>query len=640
MLTRYLHKFNTICRLFLVGLLFYPMPIFADHVPTQPPYDQSIALDTSTGDLTVGIYSSDGFEDSPPEKYTIFFTISDNTIDTTTSFCVSTSFGHGTNLTWQYHVFSLEDLQYYFEDPYGTFRTKIRSDNDTDNSFSTLTAEQTITIPNQLPFTNLGEWTAPTDTCNDTSTTTTTTSTLPPDTTTSSSTTTSSTTTSTTTTTTTTTLPPPPPPTTTTTLAPVIVTIGGEEVEYTQEEVNDGTVERDQERSDNEEKYGCYMTNAQIERGDCFDIEEETEEEVIIILEDDKKTDDTEKEFFDDDDVVFDVEDEDDIENLDEEVIDLETLEEEIIIEIEEDLDLTEEEKQELIEVIKDIQETDFEEFVIEEEEIVFDEDDKPIDEIKNDQQDLEEDTQEVVATIPVLVENVEEEFTEEEIIVFVEEAEEAIEEIISVKEVVEILDQEELEDLSEEELIEYEEEVEEKIIEAVKELPVEEKVAVVEEVAKVSVQNLAVADKQTQTVVQAVVTEVVQPEVIETLDETQKEAVAEVLGVEETNDVEIIAEQAKKDDNINIAVQEYVERATENADVENYSVSNAIVEVQVEQFFEDPIGQLTDIDLSDIVLSDIGSVMTQSSKDNAKKTVVPVIIVSQIIATPFTRRF
>ena len=67
-----------------------------------------------------------------------------------------------------------------------------------------------------------------------------------------------------------------------------------------------------------------------------------------------------------------------------------------------------------------------------------------------------------------------------------------------------------------------------------------------------------------------------------------------------------------------------------------NKRESNAIVE----QFFEDPLGQLTDIDLSDIVLSDIGSDMTQSSKDNAKKTVVPVIIVSQIIATPFTRRF
>ena len=267
-------------------------------------------------------------------------------------------------------------------------------------------------------------------------------------------------------------------------------------------------------------------------------------------------------------------------------------------------------------------------------------EDDKPIDEIPEDKQDLEEDTQEVVATIPILVEVIEEDFTEEEIIVFVEEAEEAIEEIISVEEVVEILDQEELEELTEEELIEYEEEVEEKIIEAVKELPVEEKVAVVEEVAKVSVQNLAVADKQTQTVVQAVVTEVVQTEVIETLDETQKEAVAEVLNVQDTEDVAIIAENTEDDQNIAIAVNEYVERATENADVEDYSIANVIVEVQYEQFFSDPIGQITDIDLTNIVLSDIGDDMAQATKDNAKKTVVPVIIVSQIIATPFTRRF
>ena len=104
-------------RLVFVLCLICPQIAYADHVPTQPPYNQSIELDTSTGDLTIGIYSSDGFEDSPPEKYTIFFTIGDSSINTTTSFCVSTSFGHGNNLSWQYYVFSLEDLQYYFENP-------------------------------------------------------------------------------------------------------------------------------------------------------------------------------------------------------------------------------------------------------------------------------------------------------------------------------------------------------------------------------------------------------------------------------------------------------------------------------------------------------------------------------------------
>ena len=77
-----------LARLAVVFALIIPIPVFADHVPTQPPYNQSIALDTSTGDLTVGIYSSDGFEDSPPEKYTIWFTISDSTIDTSSAFCV------------------------------------------------------------------------------------------------------------------------------------------------------------------------------------------------------------------------------------------------------------------------------------------------------------------------------------------------------------------------------------------------------------------------------------------------------------------------------------------------------------------------------------------------------------------------
>ena len=102
--------FRRISRIVFALCLICPTSVLADHVPTQPPYNQSIALDTSTGDLTVGIYSSDGFEDSPPEKYTIWFTISDNELDTSTAYCISTSFGHGNNLSWQYHVFSLEDL--------------------------------------------------------------------------------------------------------------------------------------------------------------------------------------------------------------------------------------------------------------------------------------------------------------------------------------------------------------------------------------------------------------------------------------------------------------------------------------------------------------------------------------------------
>jgi len=231
-------------------------------------------------------------------------------------------------------------------------------------------------------------------------------------------------------------------------------------------------------------------------------------------------------------------------------------------------------------------------------------------------------------------------ELTEEEVIEQVEVAQEVIEEVVNVEEIVEIKTDDEVENLTDQEKEVYEEEVKAAIVEAVQELETEELIEVVEQVAQVSVQNLAVADEQTKQVVQAVVNEVTNVETVAELNEEEKQVVADVLGVTETNDVQIIAEQSAKDENISIAVQEYVDRATENADVEDYSISNVIVEVQVEQFFADPIGQFTDIDLSDIVISDIGSDMTQSSKDNAKKTVVPVIIVGQIIATPIRRRF
>ena len=617
MLTRYITKFNTICRLLLIGILVYPIPIYADHVPTQPPYDQSLSLDSTTGDLTVGIYTSDGFEDSPPEKYTIFFALDSDV--TTSSYCVTTSFGHTGNLQWNNYVFKLDDLRTFFELPVGTFAIRIRSDNDTDNSYSTLTSQISVTLPNQTPFSDTQtNWSAPSSTCNDTSTTTTTTS--------STTTTTTSTTTTTTTTvpeTTTTTTLPPPPPTTTTTLAPVIVKIGGEEVEYTQSQVDDGTVERDIERQDNEDKYGCYMTNAQIDRGDC-DIPKEDEkvEEVIIVVEDEQ---DTKTELPNDDDVVLDVADKDEDKDIIDEPI------KEIIV-IQKDLELTDQEEKELINTIQEIKEQDLEQYEIVEEAIELD-----IPEIIITEQ---EDLNEKEDTEPI-----KEDFEQDEIVDIVPDRQE---------EVGGRNNETQLEDLSEEEQEEVIKQVEEKIqvveitedtteaeiVEAVEALPVEEKIEVVKEVAKVSVQNLDKATEETQQIVQAVVVEVTKPETVAELSEEEKEVVAQVLGVVETNDVVIIAEQSVEDETIATAVQEYVERATENADVENYSVSNAIVEVQVEQFFEDPIGQLTDIDLSDIVLSDIGSDMTQSSKDNAKKTVVPVIIVSQIIATPFTRRF
>ena len=628
-------QFKVFLRCALAIFLMIPIPVWADHVPTQEPYGYNESINTETGALTLSILSSDGFEDSPPEKYTIFFSMASGV--STSSFCVSTSFGHVTN-TWQDYVFSISDLQTYFELPVGTFYYRIRSDNDTDNSFSTLSSERSIALPNQTPFSDSQtDWSAPTNTCNDTATTTTTTTTTTtvPDTTTTSSTssttTTSSSTTTTTTTssTTTTTLPPPPPPpppTTTTTTLYIVVNDDGSESEYTETEVEDGTVERDKERKENEKLYGCYMTNAQIERGDC-DIPEEKEEETIIIIEDEKR-DNTEEELFNDDDVVLEVDNEDEIKESKPE-------EEEIVPkeEIEIDIEKIEEEfKFEEEEIVIEIPE-EIEIIIIEEEEILDEE-------IITD--DTREDQPEEVGTIfedrPDELgrdETESIELSEEELKKEIEE----LEEVVVIEEIfTEEISEEELEQLSEEEILEYEEAKEEAIEQYVKELETEEVIEVLEEVNDIGLNNIAEVSSDVIEVVAQVVEEVITIAQEEELTEEQVEVVAEVLGFEETEDVEIIAEAVKTDENVAQAVDEFVERAVENKDVENYTLADATTEIAFETFVADPISVIIDVDLENITLNNITSDMTQDQKEKAQEVIVPTLLVK--IASLAFRRF
>ena len=439
-------------------------------------------------------------------------------------------------------------------------------------------------------------------------------------------------------------------------LTNVVIFIGDEEVVYNEKEQSDGTIDRDQERFINEELYGIALTNEQIERGDLELYDYEIIEKDIY---------EEEEQLINDDGLLV-------IEYIE---LEAKELEDEYILMVEsteliKELKLEGDELQEFIDTMQIIEQIDLEIYEVEifEEEIIVDEIDwieirtendlfppteeeiqKDIEkfneenneEINND--DRTDEMEDVLADRQDGFFEDEErtvELSKEEIEIEVEILQEVIEEIIKVEEIIEIKEQEEIDTLTEEELEVYEEEVEAAIVEFVQELDTTEQVEVLEQVAEVSVQNLAVADEQTKQVVQAVVNEVTSVATVAELSEEELEVVAEVLGVTETEDIKIIAEQAVKDENIAIAVTEYVERATENADVEDYSISNVIVEVQIEEFLADPIGQLLNIDISDIVLSDIGNDMPQKSKDNAKKTVVPLILVGQIITAPFTKRF
>jgi hypothetical protein len=306
------------------------------------------------------------------------------------------------------------------------------------------------------------------------------------------------------------------------------------------EKEKEETAIRDQQRKANEDKYGCYMTDAQIERGDCEIPEEEPKEEVIIVVDEETKPD-TKEELPDDDVVVSEVVVEDEVEKPEpikeedipkEEVkIDVKELEEEFAIE------------EEVIELP---------EIIIVEEDVIEDELDKEIpgDDI------IREDT--------VQEEDVKEQDIQEEIV-----------EVIS-------------EDLSEEE-------IEEVVEEFVEQLETEEVIEILEEVVVEEITEEEVV------VVQAVVEEAIDN--VEELTEEQVEVVAEVLQVE-TEDVEIIAEAVKEDEVVAEAVEVFVQKAVENKDVEDYTLADVVTEIQFDNFIENPIEVLVDfedIDLSTI---------------------------------------
>jgi len=415
-------------------------------------------------------------------------------------------------------------------------------------------------------------------------------------------------------------------------LTNVVIVVGDEEVTYNEKEQSDGTIDRDQERSINEELYGVALTDEQIERGDLelYDVK--------IIDEDIYE----EQEFVNDADILdiefIELEDEEYIELIEEEIkeIDLELYEIELFqddiiidevdwikIRIENDLfPPTEEEiKEDLIEVQDELDET------------LHGDDTKREDELQDEEvlveqiQDFEDkdtikgifDTEEVI------------ELTEKEVAIEVAE----IKEVIVIE--IEIATKEEIEDFTEEELVEYEEAKEEAIQEYVEDLTEEEVVEVLEEVNDIGVQNLSEASEEVQEIVQAVVEEAIQD--VAQLTTEQVEVVAEVLQIK-TEDVELIAESVKDDEVIAEAVEEYIERAVANKDVENYTLADVVTEISYESFIENPIKTFVDFNnLGDITIANIGDDMTNDQKEKAQEVVVPVILTRIISMAAFVFR-
>ena len=431
--------------------------------------------------------------------------------------------------------------------------------------------------------------------------------------------------TTTTTTTTTTTLPPPPPvvfePPPPEPEKVIVVLDNGEEAEYEEYEIEDGTVERDNERKKNFELYGVELTDEQIERGDLelYDIEA-TEEEGFFSKDDDLVFD-MEEEFSDEE---FNDLTEEEISELEKQMeIDAKALELEDTIEI---IDFeSEEQAEEYIETVLEVEEflENFEEveiviiedFVLDEIEIIeIIEESKSKDDIEIIEEVLED--EDIVEVLPL------EDITEEDTEVFSQEM--VDEEIAELEEIVEV-------PIIEEDVTE--EEAEALIEEYVEELETEEVIEIIEEVNDIGVENLNQVDEEVIEVIAQVVEEVITIAQEEEITDEQAEVIGEVLGFDEDTakeDVEIIAEAVKEDPIVAEAVESFVEKAVENADtsLQPYTLADVVVEVQFEKLQTEGLGAIIDTDLSKIKFDEIGADMTQDQREKAQEVIVPTILV------------
>ena len=576
----------------------------------KPPINVSVAFATDNGAdglLVDWELSNEG--NINPERYAVGFDEG-----SCCGYAIATGNVGDENALETSYFFSFSYLEAVFGSQYGDFYFKVRSDNDSQSLYSSFTepVQHSVTVP--------------------TTTTTSTTTTLPPA---------------------PVVIPKPEPEP-----EPIVelILIGDVEVEFTEDEIADGTVEREKERQKNLDFFGCEATDAQVERGDCGDVDilENTE------MDENVETDTFDLEELSDEELEeLELQAQEDAEIMQEE---LEKIEKEIEDEIRKELEmsggffdgpveeLTDEELEKidiLIDQIIFIEENvDFDDFELPEDEVIeiFEVDPDII--IVFEEPKDEEPTPPIIEIFDegeddVFVEPVEVEikepyeneivFTQDEII----EVEQAVEELVEVIEAAEDkipeIPNEITEDLSEDQ-------VEAVVDTYVETLEVEAKVEIIEDVVEVGLEELS--DEQVAVV--AAVVESAIDDVAE-LSTEQVETVAEVLGLDDSQDVAVLAANVQEDEAVAEAVDSFVERAAseENKDVENYNVADAVVEYQTEEFLANPT-VIFQVDLQEISFAALDQGMTLQQKEKSQEVVVPVIIASQIVSAavvPYRRK-
>jgi hypothetical protein len=114
-----------------------------------------------------------------------------------------------------------------------------------------------------------------------------------------------------------------------------------------------------------------------------------------------------------------------------------------------------------------------------------------------------------------------------------------------------------------------------------------------------------------------------------------QAAVVSKALGVA-PEELKLVAELAKSDENVAEALEEFGDRANENLDAPMpYTLADAVTEVQTEAFLADPLGAVLNIDPLELLsnFSELGMDMTDDQREKAQEVIIPVVLVSNIVS-------
>jgi hypothetical protein len=113
------------------------------------------------------------------------------------------------------------------------------------------------------------------------------------------------------------------------------------------------------------------------------------------------------------------------------------------------------------------------------------------------------------------------------------------------------------------------------------------------------------------------------------------KVELAKDLGVK-TDEIAILAEAAQDNPAVAAAIVSFAEKAEENADAAMpYTIADAITEAAAELFLEDPLAVFAAVDLEQLSdPSQWGKDMTDDQREKAQEVIIPVILVSNIVAS------